>query len=158
TAAGTPLKVVWYAGGHDGGEPGAALQEQIGGWVDYHLRRGGHNPRNGFDYPGEALFGTPRGDPPRTGHAPGDPGLDAPPGERRALPLHGVPQVGLRPPGASPAALSSLPGLSTAAPEGASALIGLAMDPPGQAATFRTDPMASPLEIAGAPQIRLRVA
>jgi ABC-2 type transport system ATP-binding protein len=48
-SAGAPLKVVWYAGGHDGGESGAAMQERTGAWFDYHLHRIGEDPGTGFD-------------------------------------------------------------------------------------------------------------
>jgi ABC-2 type transport system ATP-binding protein len=157
-AAGAPLKVIWYAGGHDGGAPSAALQEQVGDWFDYHLRRLGEDPVTGFDYQVQALFGTRRGIPPRTVHAPAYPGLGNDPAQHRQLTLHGAPQPVIRPPGGSPAALSSLPGLGAALPEGAANLDGVAADVPGQAATFVSDPLTDPLEIAGAPRIRLRVA
>ncbi|HSL06346.1 MAG TPA: alpha/beta fold hydrolase [Pseudonocardiaceae bacterium] len=158
TSAGAPVKVVWYAGGHDGGEPGGQLQEQIGAWFDYHLRRIGADPGTGFDYQVQGLFGTRRGLAQRTVIAPAYPGLDGVPAQRRELTLRGQPQQVVRPPGGSPAALSSLPGLTSALTEGAGALDGIAMDLPGQAATFITDPLADPLEVAGAPQIRLQIA
>lgn len=157
-AAGAPVKVVWYAGGHDGGEPGAQLQDEVGAWFDYHLRRIGPDPGTGFNYQVEAIFGTRRGMTPRTVHAPAYPGLGAPPVQLRELPLRGGPQQVIRPPGASPAALSSLPGFGAALPQGAAGLGGVTMDPPGQAATFLTDPLHDPLELVGAPQVRLRVA
>ncbi len=157
-SAGAPLKVVWYAGGHDGGPPGAALQDQIGDWFDYHLHRIGKDPGTGFDYQVPEIFGTRRGLAPRTVHAPVYPGLGGVPVQRRELALHGGPLRVFRPPGGSPAALSSLPGLNAALPEGAANLDGGAIDLPGQAATFVTDPLVEPLEVTGAPQIRLRVA
>ena len=165
-AAGAPVRVVWYAGGHDGGQPGAQLQDAVGAWFDYHLRRIGPDPGTGFDYQVEAIFGTRRGVAPRTVHAPAYPGLyagpypglGAYPVQRREFLLHGGPQQVIRPPGASPAALSSLPGLGAALPQGAAGLVGGAMDPPGQAATFLTDPLSDPLELVGSPQVRLRVA
>jgi ABC-2 type transport system ATP-binding protein len=157
-SAGAPLKVVWYAGGHDGGGPGAALREQIGAWFDYHLRRIGEDPGTGFDYQLRGLFGTRRGFAQRTVIAPAYPGLDGIPAQRRELTLHGGSQQVVRPPGGSPAALSSLPGLTSALAESAGALDGVALDVPGQAATFITDPLADPLEIVGAPQIRVHVA
>ncbi len=157
-SAGTPLKVIWYAGGHDGGEPDAALQEQVGTWLDYHLRRIGEDPGTGFDYQVPGIFGTRGGVAHRTVHVPAYPGLDGVPVQRRELALHGGPQPVVRPPGGSPAALSSLPGLSAALPTGATSLDGVAMDLPGQTATFSTDPLPDPLEVAGASQIRLQVA
>jgi len=157
-SAGAPLKVIWYAGGHDGGAPDAALQEQVGAWFDYHLRRIGKDPGTGFDYQVPGIFGTRSGVPQRTVHVPAYPGLDGVPVQRRELALHGGPQPVVRPPGGSPAALSSLPGLSAALPAGTANLDGVAMDLPGQTATFSTDPLPDPLEVAGASRIRLRVA
>ena len=157
-SAGAPVKLIWYAGGHDGSGPGPALQTQIGDWFDYHLRGLGADPGTGFDYQIPALFGTRRSPPPQTVHAAAYPGLDGRPVTRQELALHGGPQTVFRPPGGSPAALSSLPGLTKALPEGAANLDNAVMDLPGQAATFRTDPLANPLDIVGAPVIRLRVA
>ncbi len=157
-SAGAPVKVVWYAGGHDGGEPGTALQEQIGAWFDYHLSQIGADPGTGFDYQVQSIFGTRRDVAQRSVMAAAYPGLDGVAVQRRELALRGEPQQVTRPPGGSPAALTSLPGLTSALPEGAERLNGVALDPPGQAATFITDPLAGPLEIAGAPRIRLRVA
>jgi ABC-2 type transport system ATP-binding protein len=158
-SAGTPLKMIWYAGGHDGGEPGTALREQVVDWFEYHLRGLGTDPGTGFDYQVPALFSPQRGlAAPRTVHAVAYPGLRESPVQRRELALHGETKVIFRPPGGSPAALSSLPSLNTALAEGATNLGSVAVDVPGQTAVFTTDPLTSPLEIAGAPQVRLRVA
>ncbi|MDQ3825290.1 MAG: alpha/beta fold hydrolase [Actinomycetota bacterium] len=157
-AARAPLKVIWYAGGHDGGAPTAELQDQVGDWFDYHLRRIGTNPGTGFDYQVQALFGTRRGLPPRTVHAGAYPGLGGNPVQHRELILHGSPQQALRPPGGTPAALSSLPGLNAVLPGSAANFDGIAVDVPGQSAMFVTDPLPDSIDIVGAPRIRLRVA
>ena len=157
-SAGAPLKVAWYAGGHDGGELGAQLQEQIGAWFDYHLRRVGEDPGTGFEYQVQGAFGTRPGFGLRTVTAPAYPGLDSGGVQLQELALRGRAQQIVRPPGGSPAALSSLPGLSRALPEGAGNLDAIAMDLPGQTATFSTEPLNDPLEIVGVPRIRLRVA
>jgi len=162
-AAGAPVKVIWYAGGHDGGKPEVALQDEIGDWFDYHLRRIGPNPGTGFDYQVPGIFGTRRGIAPRTVHIPGYPGVGGGPGSKgavahRELALHGGPRRVFRPPGGSPAALSSLPGLSAALSDEAANLNGIAGDLPGQVATFVTDPLIDPVEVVGAARIRLRVA
>ncbi|MDQ3905907.1 MAG: alpha/beta fold hydrolase [Actinomycetota bacterium] len=156
-----PLKMIWYAGGHDGGAPSAALQEEVGDWFDYYLRGLGVNPGTGFDYQVQALFGTRRGLPPRTVHAPAYPGLGSDPAQHQEVVLHGSPQQVVRPPGGSPAALSSLPGLNAALAGGAASAAsaeGIALDLPGQSATFLSDPLTDPVDITGAPRIRLRIA
>ncbi|MCA1836686.1 MAG: ATP-binding cassette domain-containing protein, partial [Actinobacteria bacterium] len=102
-------------------------------------------------------FGTRRGLPPRTVHAAVYPGLGGDPVQRRELILHGSPQQALRPPGGTPAALSSLPGLNAVLPGSAANLDGIAVDVPGQSAMFVTDPLPDSIDIVGAPRIRLRV-
>jgi ABC-2 type transport system ATP-binding protein len=157
-SAGAPFKVVWYVGGHDGGGPDSTLQEQVGAWFDYHLRRNGADPGTGFDYQLQAIFGTRRRVAPRTVHVATYPGLHGVPVQRRELVLHGNPQSVIRPPGGSPTTLSSLPGFNAALSQVATDLNGVAMDLPGQAAMFVSDPLTEPVDVTGAPQIRLRVA
>ena len=46
-ANGTPVKVVWYAGGHDAAASdrvAADLRDQVAGWFDFHLRGRGRGP------------------------------------------------------------------------------------------------------------------
>ena len=157
-AAGTPLRVVWYAGGHDGGEPGPALREEVGAWFDYHLAGTGEDPGTGFEYQVQGAFSTEDFGQ-RTVTAPAYPGLGPAAGvQRRDFVLHGGPQPVARPPGASPAAVTSLPGLGTALTGATGLVAGVAADLPGQAATFITDPLTDALDIAGAPRLRLQVA
>ncbi|MET4049314.1 ABC-2 type transport system ATP-binding protein [Rhodococcus sp. UYP5] len=68
-------------------------------------------------------------------------------------------QTIIRPPGASPSAISSVPGLgSVLSTLGAtSAGAQLSADLPGQAATFAGDPLTEPLTITGASRIDLRI-
>ena len=159
TATGAPVSVAWYAGGHDGGPPDPRLRQRIGQWFDHHLRGTGEDPGTGFEYQVQGAFGTGEFAQ-RTVTAPAYPGLDGTPVQRRSLPLLGTEQAVVRPPGANPAALSSLPGLGGVLSElgGAAGAVGAAADLPGQSAAFLTPPLADPLEIAGAPQVRLRVA
>ncbi len=171
-AAGAPLRMIWYAGGHDGGKPGEWLREEIGSWFDYHLSGTGEDPGTGFDYQVQGAFGAEDFGQ-RTVTAPAYPGLRYPgsrstasqhpasqhPGvQRREFALHGDPQLIVRPPGGSPAAVTSLPGLGGALSEAAGLVDGVAADLPGQAATFDTDPLVDSLDVAGAPQVRLQVA
>jgi ABC-2 type transport system ATP-binding protein len=162
-AAGAPLKVIWYAGGHDGGalrdRSEARLRAAVGAWFESYLARTGAAPRTGFDYQVQGAFGTEDFGQ-RTVTAPAYPGLAGPSTatQRRDLPLYGGAQLVVRPPGGSPAALTSLPGLGAVLSRAASTGAVVAQDLPGQAATFGTEPLTDPLEIAGAAQVRLRVA
>lgn len=186
-AAGAPLKVIWYAGGHDGAEPSERVRDEIGAWFSYHLAHTGDDPGTGFEYQVRGAF-TTKDFGQRTVTAAAYPGLPIPeqfatapqhaparraPGQavpdrkipardagvqRLRLTLHGEPQPVLRPPGANPAAVSSLPGLARAGPEAAGVIERVAGDLPGQAATFSTDPLPDPVDVAGAPWVRLRIA
>ncbi|MFN2497334.1 MAG: alpha/beta fold hydrolase [Pseudonocardiaceae bacterium] len=167
TAAGAALRMVWYAGGHDGAAPGPPLREEVGAWFDYHLAGTGQDPGTGFDYQVRGAFGTEDFGQ-RTVTAPTYPGLAYPglaypggqptPVQRRHFALYGGPQPVVRPPGASPAAFTSLPGFGDARSAASGLVDGLTADLPGQTAAFRTAPLADALDIAGAPQVRLRVA
>ncbi|MFD0919976.1 alpha/beta fold hydrolase [Saccharopolyspora rosea] len=152
-AAGAKVKMVWFAGGHDGGPPGPAVDDQIADWFAYHL--GGvppvPDPGTGFEYD---IAGRPQRDgkvPVRTVRAAAYPGVDSQRTPRYQLALHGPPTPVINPPGGNPASTSSLPGFGAAGQWAA-------RDLPGQTAVFRTDPVDSRLMISGVPRTRLSVA
>ncbi len=160
-ASGTKTKVVWFSGGHDGPPPGPQLRHRIGDWFAFHL--GGvppvPDPGTSFEY---EITGPPRrnGDAPvRTVTAPAYPGIGG--AERSArftLPLSGEPARVVNPPGGTPAATSSLPGVGAGQDSPEQLGRALAMDVPGQVATFRTEPLTSQLVVSGAPQTRLSIS
>ena len=144
-AHGTPVKVTWYAGGHDGGAPDQAVRDQIGAWFDHWLA--GRGPRAGPDvllrravrraggaeHADRAARSSRR--PTRASRATRRP--------RQDLPLTGDPQVVLTPAGASPAAITSLPGLGGALGAVAGRLTAISGAIPGQVAQFATAPVAA---------------
>jgi len=164
---GAPVDMVWFAGGHDGGnqETGRidALTRQ---WLDRWLMP----PNRPFRPPAGGLRGHPAagtGQPafavtrslgidPTSGNqvlatatAPAYPGLH---GIRRTLVrLSGPAQTVVRPAGGSPASISVFPGL------GALGATGLTFDMPGQSASFASAPLPSPLQVTGEPVVRIRV-
>ena len=174
---GTPTSVVWYQGGHDGGDPETARLEGLTtSWFDRYLKgdkavsvpaftvtRSG-----GFDTASQRLNIQAA-----TGAA--YPGLESTP---RRLPLSGGVQTVQNPAGGTPASISSLPGLgglgsfafaaSGAGAGGAGGAGGAAsagggsrrtaLDMPGQTATFDSARLTAPLQLTGAPKIRIRVA
>ncbi|HLQ56375.1 MAG TPA: ATP-binding cassette domain-containing protein [Streptosporangiaceae bacterium] len=80
--------------------------------------------------------------------APRYPGLG---GTRQAvLRLTGPPQTIVRPPGGAPASMSVFPGLGS--------LGGLTFDMPGQSAAFTSAPLTAPVQVTGAPSVRVRVS
>ncbi len=156
-ATGTPVKVLWYAGGHDGAAPGDEVRAAVGAWFDHWLAGRGPDPGTGFSYAvrsGVRANGTTPTS--RVVRTPGYPGIAGhPPVTTRRLPLHGPAQSVITPPGGVPAAVSSVPGLPGAA---STALGRFTGDLPGQAAVFSTDPVPGQVLVAGVPRVALAVS
>ncbi|MGZ8749538.1 MAG: alpha/beta fold hydrolase [Pseudonocardia sp.] len=159
-AAGGTVRVLWYGGGHDGGAPDQGVRDAIGEWFDHWLAGDGDDPGTGFGYTVASGVRT-GGDTPtsRTVEAPAYPGLAGTPAvSTQPLPLDGDPQVALVPPGGSPAAITSLPGLGGALGNVGNRVAAFTAELPGQSAVFRTAPVDAPLLVAGAPRVGLTVA
>ena len=159
-AAGGTVRMLWYGGGHDGGAPDQRVRDAIGEWFDHWLARDGDDPGTGFGYTVASGVRT-GGDTPtsRTVEAPAYPGLPGTPAvSTQPLPLDGGPQVALVPPGGSPAAITSLPGLGGALGNLGNRVAAFTAELPGQSAVFRTAPVDAPLLVAGAPRVGLTVA
>ncbi|ARX83600.1 ABC transporter ATP-binding protein [Streptomyces alboflavus] len=161
-----PVSVDWIAGGHDGGDMETdRVEGRVGTWFDRYLkddkavdtgpafrvtRTGGIDSTDGA--------ATLRG-------ASGDryPGLAS---GVREVPLAGRPQTFDNPAGASPPAVSALPGIGSAAGGGgrggglaqlSSLGIGVSLDFPGQYAAFESKPVSKDLRVTGAPTVRAHV-
>ncbi|MFF7964517.1 CocE/NonD family hydrolase [Streptomyces sp. NPDC007903] len=157
-ANGAPVKVDWIAGGHDGGdlEPGR-VQGRMRDWFDHYLkgesatgtgpafritRTGGVDSTDGSTRSRGATAGT-------------YPGLR---GDPRTIPLTGREQRVANPAGASPPAVSALPGLGGGGLAQLSALgTGVSLDFPGQYAKFDAPPQHTALRITGTPTARVHV-
>ena len=186
-ANGTPADMVWFNGGHDGGNQESARVDGLAiSWFDRWLKgqpwrpasRGtGQATSAGFAggpaQPGAAGTGQPGfsvsrnlGFDPSSGDlslqvatAPAFPGLGG--SRQRLVRLTGPPQVVLNPPGGAPPSMSVFPGLGSlggGSLGGGSAGLGFATDMPGQSAAFQSAPLAAPLQITGAPTVRIRVS
>jgi ABC-2 type transport system ATP-binding protein len=165
-ANGTPVKVVWYAGGHDSPpseRETTELRDLVAGWFSWHLRDAGdaargEDPGTGFEFPvptglGSGL-GTVQGGT-QSVVADAYPGLDgAAATDRTELALDGPLQPVVTPAGGTPAAITTVPGLGALA----SALGGAAVEIPGQFAAFATEPLEEAVEVVGAPTVELAVA
>jgi ABC-2 type transport system ATP-binding protein len=160
TAAGGKVKMIWYAGGHDGGSPSDALNQRIGDWLAYQLTGVGTDPGTGFSYDvqGSVRASGDNGAEPtvHTVTAAGYPGLTGGATQRQSIPLTGAAnQLVLSPAGGAPAAVSGFPGLSGTL----SAVAGrLTTDIPGEYAEFDSQPVSGQLLIAGASTVQLRVS
>ncbi|MFI9011688.1 alpha/beta fold hydrolase [Actinosynnema sp. NPDC053489] len=158
-ANGAKVKVVWYSGGHDGGSPGPELRGQIADWMAFHLRGEGADPGTGFEYTVVGAFRSSGAPSLRNVVAPAYPGLGgSAPAQRRDVPLSGREQVIVNPAGGNPAAVSSLPGLGSVVTRSSSLSSRLAIDMPGQAAVFQSEPQTGQTLLTGASTVRLRVA
>ncbi|POX56189.1 ABC transporter ATP-binding protein [Streptomyces sp. Ru71] len=161
-ANGAPVDVDWIAGGHDGGDlETGRVQDRVGAWFDRYLkgdkgtatgpafrvtRTGGVNSTDGT----AQLRG-----------ASGEtyPGLR---GNPRAIPLTGGAQRVDNPAGASPPAVSALPGLGGGS--GGAGLaqlsslgLGVWLDFPGQYAAFTSAPLTRDVTITGSPTVTVHI-
>ncbi|HEV7869631.1 MAG TPA: alpha/beta fold hydrolase [Modestobacter sp.] len=160
-ANGTEVKVLWYAGGHDGSASDAVtgqLRDAVAGWFDHHLRGSGTDPGTGFSYPAPTGLGSGVGSVQggtQTVDAAAYPGLaGGDPARRTAVALTGPVQPVVTPAGGSPAALSTLPGLGGVT----AALGGTTLEIPGQFAAFDSAPLTDALDVVGAPTVTLAVS
>ncbi|HET9139079.1 alpha/beta fold hydrolase [Actinophytocola sp.] len=159
SAAGGPVKVIWYTGGHDGGRPGPELREQLGEWFDFHLRGVGADPGTSFEYAVQGALRAQGAPSVRTVTAPAYPGLTGgDPAQRRDLRIFGQEQTVVNPPGGYPGAISNMPGLGAIIGSSSRLANRVAVDLPGQSARFTSRPLTAQLLIAGASTVRLRVA
>lgn len=160
-AAGTPVRVAWFIGGHDGGEGPESDQERLrrltAQWLDHHVAGGpvtgeGEPPPTSFTWSRAAGF-TADGEVATTGYV-----ADAYPGlggtATTTVPVAGPPRPVANPPAGTPAAVSSVPSAGGLA----SFVAGIVTDLPGQHARFTSQPLAEPLDVTGAPTVRLRAA
>jgi ABC-2 type transport system ATP-binding protein len=154
---GAPLNMVWFDGGHDGGNQETARVESLTAqWLQRWLAPG-HPPASaGTGQPGFAVTRVlgfdPSSDQASLGIATASsyPGLA---GTRRTLVrLAGPPQVAVSPAGGAPASISVFPGLGPLGPAG------VTFDMPGQSAAFTSAPLSSPVQLTGSPAVRVRVS
>ena len=154
---GAPVDMVWFAGGHDGGDQETARVESLTTqWLQQWLAPG-HPPASAG--PGQPRFAVtrvlgfdPSSDQASLGIATASsyPGLA---GARRTLVrLAGPPQVVVSPAGGAPASISVFPGLGPLGPAG------LTFDMPGQSAAFTSAPLSSPIQLTGSPTVRVAVS
>ncbi|GAB6899406.1 alpha/beta fold hydrolase [Kineosporia succinea] len=172
--AGADVKLYWQTGGHDSGVDTEALRPVVASFLDSSLRNGSVDDVPGFRV--DVASGTPAADTTaadsrlRTSDlAPGVSSRDASGGVSRnstpvtRLELDGNAQFALAPPGATPSAITSLPGAGALlnALGSSSALSGSSLGLnalPGETATFETAPLSGALTVTGSSRVTVRVA
>ncbi len=169
---GTPVKMVWYRGGHDGGTDSddvVRLRELTFAWFDHYLKGTGPDPGTSFEFPepnalaaGTTASGSADE---RISTLPAYPGLVGADGSATEatssdLELTGPPvQLVVNPAGGLPAAISTIPGLSAGLSSLGGALgAGALLDIPGQSAFFATAPSGDRMDIVGSVQSQVLVA
>ncbi|MGC9538177.1 CocE/NonD family hydrolase [Streptomyces sp. UG1] len=158
-ANGAPVDVDWISGGHDGGDMETGrIQARVESWFDRYLkddksadtgpafrvtRTGGVDSTDG-----QALL--------RGASADTYPGLES---GVRPFRLTGGEQSFANPAGASPPAVSALPGLggSGGLAQLSSLGVGVSLDFPGQFAAFESAPVTGDLRITGSPKATVHV-
>jgi ABC-2 type transport system ATP-binding protein len=154
---GAPVDMVWFNGGHDGGDQEvtrvSALTRQ---WFERWLMP--RHPVSANPAAGQPRFAVsrvrgfdPSSDQEVLGIATAArfPGLGGT--THTAVRLTGPPQTIVNPAGGAPASISVWPGL------GSLGSSGLAVDMPGQTAVFTSAPLAVPLQMTGAATVAVRV-
>ncbi|PZH14286.1 ABC transporter ATP-binding protein, partial [Streptomyces sp. NTH33] len=158
-ANGAPVDVDWIAGGHDGGEPETdRVQARVKTWFDRYLK-GDRSTDTGPAFrvtrtggvdstDGRALL--------RGASGSAYPGLGS---GQRSIALSGGEQRLENPAGASPPAVSSLPGLggSGSLSRLSSLGVGVSLDFPGQYAKFDSAPLGGDLRVTGSPTATVHV-
>jgi ABC-2 type transport system ATP-binding protein len=171
---GAPVDMVWFAGGHDGGDQETArLTGLTVQWFDRWLkparlpfRVGQPGDRRATGQPGFAVSRDLGYDPSSNEEvlgiatAPGYPGLGGT--QRTVVRLAGPAQTIANPPGGAPPSMSVFPGLGSLGPaagsSGGPGSGGLSFDMPGQSASFDSAPLPHPLQVTGVPTVRIRVS
>lgn len=159
-ANGAPVDVDWISGGHDGGDmEGDRVQARVRDWFDRYLKddkAADTGPAFRVTRTGgvDSTDGAARL---RGASADSYPGLEN--GER-SFELTGrrQEQSFANPPGASPPAVSALPGLGGGGLSQLSSLgVGVSLDFPGQYAAFDSAPVTGDLRVTGSPTVTVHV-
>jgi ABC-2 type transport system ATP-binding protein len=157
-AHGTPVRVAWYTGGHDGGT-GPQFDQDLtrsltASWLDHYLLGKGAGPGAGLTYTRIAGIDARANDVVSEGYTvAGYPGLGGQ--AATTVPLLGPPQPVVNPPNGTPSPRSSLGGTGASL---AAVANGVARDLPSQHADFRSAPLSAPVSVVGAPTISIRAA
>jgi len=163
-ANGTPVRVAWFTGGHDGGLGPQSDQDRVKyltlQWLDHYLLHKGSAPSDSFTYSRLAGIDANTDGLVALGYS-----VDQYPGlagqSTTAITVAGPPQPAANPPDGTPGALSTLPGagalagLASAAGGGS---VSATRDIPGQHADFYSAPLESTVDVVGAPSVRVRAA
>jgi len=154
-ANGTPVKVIWRSGGHDGGTSTTDLVQYLEGWFDPVLLKQGKTDAS-FDVtvPGSGISSA-------TGQTVSqnllvDRGFTS--GRAEQVNVYGQAQTIYAPAGGSPAAVTSVPGLGSLLSTATTLTSSRSLTAvPGQVAIFPSKPLPNSLLVAGSSTAKLEV-
>jgi ABC-2 type transport system ATP-binding protein len=157
-AHGTPVRVAWFTGGHDGGVGPQSDQDRLryltAQWLDHYLLGKGSAPGASFTYSRIAGIDAEAEGVVALGSVVTDyPGLAG--SSASTVPVRGPDRPIANPPGGNPAAITSLPGLGGGL---ASFVSGRVVEVPGQHADFLSAPLPSTVDVVGPATVRTRAA
>ena len=160
---GGPAAMVWFAGGHDGGDQQTGYVNGLtAAWFTRWLAPGHLSASTGTGGPGFAVTRVEGFDPSTDGVTLGIASATSYPGlagtTRTLVHLTGPPQAIGHPPGGAPPSLSGFPGLGALGPVAGGGTSGPTFDMPGQSAAFTSAPLAAALGVTGSPAVRIRVS
>jgi ABC-2 type transport system ATP-binding protein len=156
---GTPVRVAWRAGGHDGDGGTSGAVSALTDWLG-DVFAGRVHGRQPFEIAeqGSALSSTSGQTVDRTLHVNGYPGLDGAPASRRTVAVAGPPQTITAPAGGNPAAITSVPVLGAILDQAAGVpALGALSTLPGQVAQFVSARLPGRVLIAGAATVRVTI-
>lgn len=156
-ANGAPVSVDWVAGGHDGGDKEAhRVRQRVTNWFDRYLKdEKGADTGPGFRVTRTGGIDSTDGAALTRGASGATyPGLTSG-GEQ--IELRGRTQTFRNPAGASPPAISAVPGTGGALAQLSTLGAGLSVDFPGQNARFESAPLKTSRRITGSPTVRVNV-
>ncbi|WP_327006715.1 alpha/beta fold hydrolase [Dactylosporangium sp. NBC_01737] len=156
-AAGTPVRVAWFTGGHDGGSGPQSEVDRLrfltAQWLDHYVKGNGKAPENSFTYSRvSGLNAQGRGLVTAASKLDTYPGIAGTSTE--SVSLTGAPEDIANPPNGNPAGISSLPIANIASLLGT----GVSAEIPGQHADYTSAALPATLDVAGAPTVRIRAA
>ncbi|MEW1719342.1 alpha/beta fold hydrolase [Streptomyces sp. NPDC093109] len=157
-ANGAPVDVDWISGGHDGGDTESdRVQNRVASWFDRYLK----DDKSADTGPAFRVSRTGGVDSTdgraqlRGASSDRYPGLE---NGTTAITLSGGTKTFDNPAGATPPAISAVPGIGGGLSQLSSLGVGLSLDFPGQNAGFDSAPVTDALRITGSPTIRATVA
>jgi ABC-2 type transport system ATP-binding protein len=157
-ATGTPVRVDWFTGGHDGGNGPRSDQDRLRyltiTWLDHYLLNKGDDPGTGFTFSRVSGFDADTRRITTSGFRSDKfPDVGA---TTATVTVAGPPQRIASPPDGNPAAITALPGSGSGS--FSSFLRGVSLEIAGQHANFYSDPLPSTLDVVGIPTVSVRAA